>query len=42
MYRRHVGPTEAAFYDIEEGTEVVQVLKVIPIDDAHTEYGSLD
>ena len=42
VYRLHIGRTWTAFYDIEENDEVVKVLRVMPIDDAHKEYGSLD
>lgn len=41
VYRLHIGRTWTAFYNIEEGDEVVRVLKVMPIDDAHQEYGDL-
>ena len=42
VYRLHVGRTWTAFYDIAEEEVVVHVLKVMPIDDAHKEYWSLD
>ena len=42
VYRLHIGRTLTAFYDVEENDEVVRVLRVMPIDDAHMEYGSLD
>lgn len=42
VYRLHIGRTWTAFYDIEEGQSVVKVLDIMPIDDAHKEYGSLD
>jgi len=42
VYRLHVGRTWTAFYDVEENDGVVKVLRLMPIDDAHREYGSLD
>lgn len=42
VYRLHIGRTWTAFYDVEEDEHVVKVLRVMPIDDAHKEYGSLD
>lgn len=39
VYRLHIGRTWTAFYDILEDEVVVKVLKVMPIDDAHKEYG---
>lgn len=42
VYRLHIGRTWTAFYDIDEGGDVVKVLEIMPIDDAHKEYGSLD
>lgn len=41
VYRLHIGRTWTAFYDIHENEVVVKVLKVMPIDDAHKEYGEL-
>lgn len=41
VYRLHVGRTWTAFYDVEEDEGVVKVLKVMPIDQAHREYGDL-
>lgn len=42
VYRLHIGRTWTAFYDILVEDCVVHVLKVMSIDDAHKEYGSLD
>lgn len=42
VYRLHIGRTWTAFYDVDDGRSVVYVLKVLPIDDAHKQYGSLD
>lgn len=42
VYRLHIGRTWTAFYDIVEDDLVVHVLTVMPIDDAHKEYGELD
>ena len=42
VYRLHIGRTWTAFYDIEDDEEVVKVLRVMPIDQAHKEYGDLD
>lgn len=42
VYRLHIGRTWTAFYDIYDGENVVRILRVMPIDDAHKEYGSLD
>lgn len=39
VFRLHIGRTWTAFYDIND---VVRVLKVMPIEDAHQEYGSLN
>lgn len=41
VYRLHIGRTWTAFYDILEEDSVVHVLLLMPIDDAHKEYGSL-
>lgn len=42
VYRLHIGRTWTAFYDIHDDEAVVKVLKVMPIDDAHREYGQLN
>ena len=42
VYRLHIGRTWTVFYDVEDDDEVVYVLRVMHIDDAHKEYGSLD
>lgn len=42
VYRLHIGRTWTAFYDVEEAEDIVKVLRVMPIDQAHKEYGSLD
>lgn len=41
VYRLHIGRTWTAFYDIDETEDIVRVLKVMPIDDAHKQYGDL-
>lgn len=41
VYRLHVGRTWTAFYDVHEDEKVVKVLDVMPIDQAHKEYGDL-
>jgi len=38
-YRLHIGRTYTAFYDINEGNNAVEVLEVLPIDEAHKRYG---
>lgn len=42
VYRLHIGRTWTAFYDIDEDEVVVRVLKMMPIDEAHKQYGDLD
>lgn len=42
VYRLHIGRTWTAFYDVDIEHEVVKVLRVMSIEDAHNEYGSLD
>jgi mRNA-degrading endonuclease RelE of RelBE toxin-antitoxin system len=42
VYRLHIGRSWTAFYDIDEDEEVVTVRDVLPIDDAHEQYGDLD
>ena len=39
VYRLHIGRTFTAFYDILENQAVVQILEVLPIDEAHERYG---
>lgn len=41
VYRLHIGRTWTAFYDIHIDPSEVKVLKILPIDKAHKEYGSL-
>ena len=41
VYRLHIGRTWTAFYDIDEDESLVRVLRVLPIDEAHKEYGGL-
>ena len=41
VYRLHIGRTWTAFYDIDEDTQRVRVLDVLPIDEAHKQYGDL-
>lgn len=41
VYRLHVGRTWTAFYEIDTEVTVVRVLKVMPIDEAHKQYGDL-
>lgn len=38
-YRLHIGRTFTAFYDINEDETAVEVLEVLPIDEAHKRYG---
>ena len=42
VYRLHIGRTWTAFYDIDESAETVRVLDILPIDEAHKQYGDLD
>lgn len=42
VYRLHIGRTWTAFYDVDEAEEIVKVLDILPIDEAHKEYGDLD
>ncbi|GAB3681743.1 plasmid stabilization protein [Salinarchaeum chitinilyticum] len=42
VYRLHIGRTWTAFYDVNESEDAVKVLDVLPIDQAHDEYGDLD
>lgn len=42
VYRLHIGRTWTAFYDIRENEQTVQVLRILPIDEAHDQYGDLD
>jgi mRNA-degrading endonuclease RelE of RelBE toxin-antitoxin system len=39
VYRLHIGRSFTAFYDILEDEKAVQVLEVLPIDEAHDRYG---
>lgn len=39
VYRLHIGRTWTAFYDILDDDETVKVLKIMPIGEAHKEYG---
>lgn len=39
VYRLHIGRTWTAFYDILEADKEVRVLRIMPIDQAHKEYG---
>lgn len=39
VYRLHIGRTWTAFYDIVESNDLVLVRELLPIDDAHKEYG---
>jgi mRNA-degrading endonuclease RelE of RelBE toxin-antitoxin system len=39
VYRLHIGRTFTAFYEIVEDENVVRVLEVLPIDEAHDRYG---
>ncbi|ELY88720.1 plasmid stabilization system [Natrialba hulunbeirensis JCM 10989] len=38
-YRLHIGRTWTAFYEIEDDENLVRVLEVLPIDEAHKRYG---
>lgn len=42
IFRFHIGRTWTAFYTIDDDENVVRVLRVMPIDDAHKEYGEFD
>lgn len=42
IYRLHIGRTWTAFYDINNEDDIVRVLRVMPINEAHKEYGSLE
>lgn len=42
VFRLHIGRTWTAFYDIDDEEQIVKVLKVMPIEQAHQEYGDLD
>lgn len=42
VYRLHIGRSWTAFYDIEDDANVVKVREILPIDEAHDEYGELD
>lgn len=39
LYRMHIGRTHTAIYDIIESENRVEVLDLLPIDDAHKQYG---
>lgn len=39
LYRLHIGRTHTAFYDVLEDENLVQVLDILPIDEAHKRYG---
>lgn len=41
VHRLHIGRTWTAFYDIHESEGVVNVLDLMPIDQAHKEYGEI-
>lgn len=40
VYRLHIGRTWTAFYDIDESNRRVLVRDILPIDEAHKEYGA--
>lgn len=42
VYRLHIGRSWTAFYDVENDAQVVKVREVLPIDEAHDQYGELD
>lgn len=42
VYRLHIGRSWTAFYDIDEESSRVLVRELMPIDQAHKEYGDLD
>jgi mRNA-degrading endonuclease RelE of RelBE toxin-antitoxin system len=42
VYRLHIGRSWTAFYEIEDDENAVKVREVLPIDEAHDEYGELD
>lgn len=39
LYRLHIGRTHTAFYDILEEQDRVNVVEILPIDEAHDRYG---
>jgi len=39
VYRLHIGRSYTAIYDILEDDQVVQILELLPIDEAHKRYG---
>jgi len=39
LCRLHVGRTHTAFYVIEESTQEVRIVDVMPIDEVHDRYG---
>ncbi len=39
VYRLHIGRSYTAIYDILEDEQVVQILELLPIDEAHKRYG---
>lgn len=41
VYRLHIGRSWTAFYDIDDEMEMVKVREILPIDEAHDEYGRL-
>lgn len=38
-YRLHIGRTYTAFYRIYESEDIVRVLEILPIGEAHKKYG---
>lgn len=39
LYRMHIGRTHTAIYDVIESKDVVEVYRLLPIDEAHKRYG---
>lgn len=42
VYRLHIGRSWTVFYDVEDDAKEVKVREILPIDEAHDEYGELD
>lgn len=42
VYQLHIGRSWTAFYDVEGDQNVVKVREILPIDEAHKQYGELD
>lgn len=40
LYRMHIGRTHTAIYDVIDSDSVVEVYRLLPIDEAHKRYGN--